>query len=206
MLPERTKVKPRIISKKKLLQRDKWTTQEREQLTQQIKSLSLTHQLDEKTLHIPAGDEVKQIAVLKIELKDTGYSLPLIKKIIQQYKAKILVQLCDNNQNIIWILFHCHADIQQCYVSEKNVELDVRGNTMDEIYLQFINQIHPLIITPKNTMDEILKVNQQIEQLKKNLAIKEKQMYSEKNIKKQVELKKEICKLKKELEELGYGK
>lgn len=206
MLPERTKLaKPRIISKKRLLQQGKWTTQEREQLTQQIKSLSLTHQLDEKTLRIPSGETIKQIVVLKIELKETDYSLSLINKIAQLYSTNILVQIYDSHQNTIWILPYSNQNIRECYVSTKNLSLEIQGNSMDEVYLQLIHQIHPLfLIDTTDTIDALIQRNKEIEVLKKQLHAKKKKMYTEKSIKKQMEYKKEYIKLQKQLKGLGY--
>ena len=120
MLPERTKlIKPKVINKKRLLQQGKWTTQEKNELTNQIQRLSLTHQLDEKTLRIPSGEMIKQIVVLKIDLKETEYSLSLINKIAQLYSTNILVQIDDSHQNKTWILPYSHQNIKECYVSKK---------------------------------------------------------------------------------------
>lgn len=206
MLPERTKlIKPRVISKKRLLQQGKWTTQEKNELTHQIQRLSLTHQLDEKTLRIPSGETIKQIVVLKIELKETEYSLSLINKIAQLYSTNILVQIYDSHQNTTWILSYSHQNIKECYVSKKNLSLEIQGNSMDEVYLQLIHQIHPLfLIDTIDTIDALIQRNKEIEILKKQLDAKKKKMYIEKSIKKQMEYKKEYIKLQKQLKELGY--
>lgn len=135
MLPIQTQLpQPKVIPKKQLMAHISMNNREKNDLTQQIQKISITHQLDEKTLHLPTGKEVQQIMVFQVLLKGTAYSESLLKKIADAFPFKVIYQLVDENQDIHWLISYHNGSLNYSYLSDLNMDLNVEGYTLDEVY------------------------------------------------------------------------
>lgn len=204
MLPIQTQLpQPKVIPKKQLMAHISMNNREKNDLTQQIQKISITHQLDEKTLHLPTGKEVQQIMVFQVLLKGTAYSESLLKKIADAFPFKVIYQLVDENQDIHWLISYHNGSLNYSYLSDLNMDLNVEGYTLDEVYKQFIHQISSISgeIDNQLTIAEQLEQDEQIKKLEKQIQQLHQRMSKEKSIKKQIELKKECSQLQKTLKE-----
>ena len=91
------------------------------------------------------------------------------------------------------------------WVAEENLPLHLEGLTIDAVYENFIRQIAGGSLTSgeNTTLKESVEQQKKREQLEKQTAALEAKMKKEKQLNRKMELKAEIKKLRKELEENG---
>lgn len=198
MFPEKTKLTiPKIVSKHSLLKQGKWTGEEKRKLTDEIQKIAITHQINEKTIRIPKGEEVSSIMVIRVELKSLNYTLSLVDKISRFFKFKTLFQIVDKNNENIWILPYHNGSIHENYTSSEDIDLKIEGVSLDEVYINLIHQIQKTKIGVKhNSVKNTVETMNELSDIEKKLSSLKDKMYKEKSIKKQIEIKKEYLKLK----------
>ena len=182
-------------------------------LRQQIEGIYLTHQLDAKTLSIPAGKTVQQIIVLSIDLLTHHYASHLLAELdmrLGQYSLFIL-RFPDGHEDL---LIHFkeklaksregrHFKIIQSFQTDKPLKLIYQERDLDQFYENLVKQVGEaeLVKGPSSVKDRI-EQTKLLASLEKQANQLKKRMFAEKAMRKQMELQKAYKELQKEIEQL----
>ena len=178
-------------------------------LRQQIEGIYLTHQLDAKTLSIPAGKTVQQIIVLSIDLLTHHYASHLLAELdmrLGQYSLFIL-RFPDGHEEL---LIHFkeklaksregrHFKIIQSFQTDKPLKLIYQERDLDQFYENLVKQVGEaeLVKGPSSVKDRI-EQTKLLASLEKQANQLKKRMFAEKAMRKQMELQKAYKELQKE--------
>ena len=182
-------------------------------LRQQIEGIYLTHQLDAKTLSIPAGKTVQQIIVLSIDLLTHHYASHLLAELdmrLGQYSLFIL-RFPDGHEEL---LIHFKEKLAQSregrnfkiirsFQTDKPLVLTYQERDLDQFYENLVKQVGEaeLVKGPSSVKDRI-EQTKLLASLEKQANQLKKRMFAEKAMRKQMELQKAYKELQKEIEQL----
>jgi len=213
--PSRTKLpKPQVIPKKNLLQNLEMSTAEKQDLTEQVQKIQITHVMDTKSTNIPAGHRVSQLAVMQIDLKGKVINKDLLKAIDERMSMYIvfLIISSDSDQSLLinykeelsTVKNGKRFAIIRSFESAEAEEIELKGNTLDEVYENLVRAAAPdeITITSTGDMGASIKKAEEIEQLTKKAELLKKKMFSEKSMRKQMEYRKAWKEVLSEIEVL----
>lgn len=178
-------------------------------LTEQVKSIYWKNKIAATTTNITAG-EVLEIEIFEIKL----HSKNLDEKILQMLDKLIpyhnIFVLCYENFCKICAAYRGENDaVSRNYFStdwadEKNLSLEIKGLTTDEVYKNFLQQIDGKIFSANvsTPIKNIVENAEKIKNLEKQIAALEKKIYKEKQFNRQMEMNRELMNLQKELAKL----
>lgn len=174
----------------------------REKFVSDIKRIVLEYKLAPDTLNVQKGEEVVEILVLSIELKQKELDYRIIETIARQnaHKLIFLVKYQDQAQISLYYKKLYKSD----WMSFQEVTLDVNGLNLDSIWNGFVEQIavrQDIKITQdNNNVSDILEQQEKILRLQKEVDKLEKASRNERQPKKRFELYTRLQGLKKRLE------
>jgi hypothetical protein len=190
------------------------TKQEKQELREQIQLIQITHQIDSQTTNIPAGNTVKQIMVLEIHLNQQDFTTSLLEKLDERlglYTAFVLKFPMDKEE----LLIHYkkvlaqekdgrHFKIVRRFRTQEDCQIQFEGNDLDQVYEKLIKETGKDQLQSKlgGNLKESVELTEQLEKLEKQAQRLKKQMYTEKSMRKQMEVKKDYQAVLKQIQEL----
>ena len=190
------------------------TKQEKQELREQIQLIQITHQIDSQTTNIPAGNTVKQIMVLEIHLNQQEFTTSLLEKLDERlglYTAFVLKFPMDKEE----LLIHYkkvlaqekdgrHFKIVRRFRTQEDCQIQFEGNDLDQVYEKLIKETGKDQLQSKlgDNLKESVELTEQLEKLEKQAQRLKKQMYTEKSMRKQMEVKKDYQAVLKQIQEL----
>lgn len=190
------------------------TKQEKQELREQIQLIQITHQIDSQTTNIPAGNTVKQIMVLEIHLNQQEFTTSLLEKLDERlglYTAFVLKFPMDKEE----LLIHYkkvlaqekdgrHFKIVRRFRTQEDCQIQFEGNDLDQVYEKLIKETGKDQLQSKlgGNLKESVELTEQLEKLEKQAQRLKKQMYTEKSMRKQMEVKKDYQAVLKQIQEL----
>lgn len=190
------------------------TKQEKQELREQIQFIQITHQIDSQTTNIPAGNAVKQIMVLEIHLNQQDFTTSLLEKLDERlglYTAFVLKFPMDKEE----LLIHYkkvlaqekdgrHFKIVRRFRTQEDCQIQFEGNDLDQVYEKLIKETGKDQLQSKlgGNLKESVELTEQLEKLEKQAQRLKKQMYTEKSMRKQMEVKKDYQAVLKQIQEL----
>ena len=190
------------------------SVKEKKDLREQIRAIQITHQIDTSTTNIPAGKKVKQIMVLEIELEQMDVSLTLLEQLdirLGIYTAFVLKYPQGQEE----LLIHYkeplsqekdgkHFKIVRRFQTHDDVSIDFEGNDLDDVYESLVKETgkKELQVLETSNLRNSIELSDQLDKLEKKAQQLKKKMYSEKSMRKQMEIKREYQATLKEIEAL----
>lgn len=190
------------------------SVKEKKDLREQIRAIRITHQIDTSTTNIPAGKKVKQIMVLEIELEQMDVSLTLLEQLdirLGIYTAFVLKYPQGQEE----LLIHYkeplsqekdgkHFKIVRRFQTHDDVSIDFEGNDLDDVYESLVKETgkKELQVLETSNLRNSIELSDQLDKLEKRAQQLKKKMYSEKSMRKQMEIKREYQATLKEIEAL----
>ncbi len=190
------------------------TKQEKQELREQIQLIQITHQIDSQTTNIPAENTVKQIMVLEIHLNQQEFTTSLLEKLDERlglYTAFVLKFPMDKEE----LLIHYkkvlaqekdgrHFKIVRRFRTQEDCQIQFEGNDLDQVYEKLIKKTGKDQLQSKlgGNLKESVELTEQLEKLEKQAQRLKKQMYAEKSMRKQMEVKKGYQEVLKQIQEL----
>ena len=190
------------------------SVKEKKDLREQIRAIQITHQIDTSTTNIPAGKKVKQIMVLEIELEQMDVSLTLLEQLdirLGIYTAFVLKYPQGQEE----LLIHYkeplsqekdgkHFKIVRRFQTRDDVSIDFEGNDLDDVYESLVKETgkKELQVLETSNLRNSIELSDQLDKLEKRAQQLKKKMYSEKSMRKQMEIKREYQATLKEIEAL----
>ena len=188
--------------------------QEKQELRDQIQLIQITHQIDSQTTNIPVGNTVKQIMVLEVHLNQQEFTTSLLEKLDERlglYTAFVLKFTMDKEE----LLIHYkevlaqekdgrHFKIVRRFRTQEDYQIQFEGNDLDQVYEMLIKETGKDQLQTKldGNLKESVELTEQLEKLEKQAQRLKKQMYAEKSMRKQMEVKKGYQEVLKQIQEL----
>ena len=190
------------------------TKQEKQELREQIQLIQITHQIDYQTTNIPGGNTVKQIMVLEIHLNQQEFTTSLLEKLDERlglYTVFVLKFPMDKEE----LLIHYkealaqekdgrHFKIVRRFRTQEDCQIQFEGNDLDQVYENLIKETGKDHLQSKlgGNLKESVELTEQLEKLEKQAQRLKRQMYAEKSMRKQMEVKKDYQAVLKQIQEL----
>lgn len=195
-LPDRCKVN-KFIPKKTFYEKIGVSTSVKDDFINNIDKITWLYKLSEDTLGISKSQDVEELQIFEIILKEKVLPKNIIKIISKAIPYKILFVLkCDKD--------YCYSiKVDNIYFTEWNedIEFNINGLTLETIYENIVKSI---IKENNNTnnFDDIIENKSKVDELTKKIEQLTNKVNNEKQFNKKVELNLELQKLKKEMEAL----
>ena len=190
------------------------SAKDKRDLREQIREIQITHQIDTSTTNIPAGKKVKQIMVLEIELEQMDVSFTLLEQLdirLGIYTAFVLKYPQGQEE----LLIHYkeplsqekdgkHFKIVRRFQTNDDVSIDFEGNDLDDVYESLVKETgkKELQVLETSNLRNSIELSDQLDKLEKRAQQLKKKMYSEKSMRKQMEIKRDYQATLKEIEDL----
>lgn len=195
-LPDRCKVN-KFIPKKTFYEKIGVSTSVKDDFINNIDKITWLYKLSEDTLGISKSQEVEEIQIFEIILKERVLPKNIIKIISKSIPYKILFVLKYDKD-------YCYSiKVDNIYFTEWNedIELNINGLTLETIYENIVKSIIKEN-NNTNTFDNIIENKSKVDELSKKIEQLANKVNNEKQFNKKVELNLELQRLKKEMEEL----
>ncbi|HFH9837156.1 TPA: DUF4391 domain-containing protein [Streptococcus suis] len=218
-LPSTAIPKPRVLYKpyqkgnKDFLDNFGLSTADKQRLRQQIGQITATHQLDAKTLPIPAGKTIQQIIVLRIDLLSDQLDFHLLEELDTYLGFYTLFHLAYPDGTSHYLV-HFKEKLAQSregrnykiirrFQTDKPLALTYQERDLDQFYENLVKQAgqEELVESGASVKDQIEKT-ERLAALEKQAAQLKKKMFAEKAMRKQMELRKAYKALQEEIQQL----
>ena len=199
-LPRSTEVNRRV-AKEKLYTNATLTPQVREMIKDQIESVFWRNKLADSTVGVGAGDEIKEIQVFEIQLRQKELDKRVLSAITKAIPYKILFVLVFGDDAQAWI------EVSGTFYNTDwrplaGFTLKFEGINLDVVYENLARQISGGRLDTGGDIEEAVERDKRRQKLERDITALEKKLLRTKQFNKQVELNGELKRLKKELEEL----
>lgn len=183
---------------------------------EQIKLIYWRNKLAPTTLNISAGEQVTELEVFEIQLKEPTLDEAVLRQIDREVPYHILFVLTCGGRAQAWIGYkqaaasgvnafkvdtYYHTD----WMPEGELSLRLDGVTTDAVYESFVRQIAGNKLGAADTAEDLqasVDRSKEREDLEKRIAALQKKIRVEKQLNRQVEMNAELKSLKVELEGL----
>lgn len=195
-LPDRCKVN-KFIPKKIFYEKIGVSTSIKDDFINNIDKITWLYKLSEDTLGISKSQDVEEIQIFEIILKEKVLPKNIIKIISKAIPYKILFVLKYDKD-------YCYSiKVDNIYFTEWNedIEFNINGLTLETIYENLVKSIIKEN-NNTNTFDDIIENKSKVDELTKKIEQLTNKVNNEKQFNKKVGLNLELQKLKKEMEDL----
>lgn len=185
-----------------------------QQFVKEIDTIYWRNKLAPDTLNITAGDEVTEVEVIEIKLKQQGISKNVIELIDREIPYHIVFVLRFQNVGQIWISYKTSSKTREdkfkvdtYYTTEwmpyEALHLEINGLDLDKIYENFITQVAGDRLERNSDVDIKTAIDRakEKERLVRHINNLETKIRNEKQFNRQVKMMGELRKLKAELDE-----
>ena len=190
----------KFIPKKTFYEKVNISSSAKQEFIDKLEKIYWKYKLSEDTINITKTEDVEEIEIFELVLKEKCDVKSLIKVITKEIPYIILFIIKYNQE----IQYAIKVD-EKILITEWNEEKDFNfiGINLKEVY----NNIVRKIINDDSTenITKVLEINKQREELEKKINILKSKINREVQFKKKVELNQELRVLEKELEELVNG-
>lgn len=213
-LPKATEYNKRI-PKQKFYENLNVSSFLRKEMTQKIQNIYWRNKLAETTINVAKGNQVEELEVFEIQLKEPDLDEKVLKQIDREIPYHILFVLTHEEKKQVWIgykesassgkqAFKVNQYFHTEWLEESEMSLEVEGLDMDKVYENFVKQIGGSVLHSdgQETLKESVARNIRRKEIEKQIMIRQQKIRKEKQLNKQVYLNQELKLLKKELEEL----
>ncbi len=192
----------RIMPKEAFYKRLTLSSEIRDNFVADVKRIVMEYKLAPDTINIAKGEEVSEILVLSIELKQQELDYRIVENIARQNAHKLLFLLKFGNKGQLALYYN--KLYKTGWMLLADINLDARGLDLDNIWEGFIEQIALQETVPVDdclSVPEKLKKQDTILKLQKEIEKLERLSRNEKQPKKRFELYTQLQGLKEKLAE-----
>jgi len=200
-LAETTKIR-RIIPKKLIFEKyqKEFAGNRKASFNEDIARITITNEVSPYSLNIEEGKKVKNIFVLKLDLKKENINPANISILSNFFEQNILFLLTYGEQGKLAI--YEGKLFQTDYQAIDNLQIKVEGLNLDSIWENLVLAISGYEIEEDRSLHEQIEVEEARKKLLKEIKKMNKLARRESQPKKSFEMYKKIKKLEKELEDL----
>lgn len=212
-LPSSTLVN-RKIPKNKFYEKLQANHHLKELFTEQVESILWKHKLSKDTIRLEPKEDIEEIQIFEVHLKERTYSLDLLRSIDKAIPYPILHVLMYDSQAKLAIAYkeRNQTDDNRSVVRSyhetdwqpiESIKLDIlQGLDLKAVYENIIRQLLPIKVKPEIELTAVLERQAQIDKLTQECERLESKMRAEKQFNRKVELNMELQHKRKELKQL----
>lgn len=211
IFPKKTEFNRRI-PKQKFYENLDLSPQIKKAFVDQIQTITWKNKLSADTCNFLAGTEVPEFEVFRIELRIEKLDEGVFRVLDSQIPYHILYELAFDGKVQYWIrhINLTNADLgkpktvtyfHSPWMGEDNVNIELRGFTLDDVWNGLIAQIGSVQIEDGKTLDEQIQANAERDKLEKEITRLEKLARKESQPKKKFELVQKINELRKKVQD-----
>lgn len=208
MFPKSTELPPKFIAKEKFCVNGDFSPKLKAAMTTDIAKITATHKFSSTTLNIPSGKVFPEIMVLHVALKKKKYDPKLLDAMDKSIRAAFVLFILEfEGKTAASIAFKDkngdNITITKRFATDwgKDLSLEIDGRSIDGVYEGLIRQISDgklIRDTDKNLKEKVVAVISS-EKVERQIAGLELKMKNEPQLKKKLEIKGQIKKLKEQL-------
>ena len=191
-----------ILQKKKFYEKLSCNAGQKSLFVQEIEKITWRNKLSASTLNLQPGKRVTELQVLEVVLKRQSICFPALKLLGKgiQYHLLFLLRFGEKVSACIGYRETENLPVQEFFhtgwMTFAELPLQVRGLTMDDVYDNFIRQIHQDLEEHESVpLAEAIRAAAQKRQIEKQLARLEKLARTEKQPRRKFDLIQEIRRL-----------
>ncbi len=188
----------KFIPKKIFYEKVNLSSSLKQEFVDKVDKIYWKYKISEDTLNISKTENVEEIEIFEITLKEKVDCKSIIKVITKNIPYIILFEICCNDE-IQYAIKH-NDDIYFTNWNEK-IDFNFDGIDLNIVYENIIRSVAN-ISEQNNNINEELEKSKRISEIQKEMEKLERKMKAEKQFNRKVELNLELNKIKKELEEL----
>lgn len=208
MFPKSTELPNKFIAKEKFYGHGDFVGKLKTSMTNDVAKIMATHQFSAKTLNIEAGKTFPEIMVLRVVLKNKDFDIKILDAMDKSIRAAFVLFILEFNGKTSASIAFKDKKADSIAIAKRwttpwgnDLDLDIEGRSVDSVYENLIGQMSngKLEKNPDNNLKEKVfsvitdeKVQRQIEHL-------QKKMDNEPQLKKKLEIKAQIKKLKEQI-------
>lgn len=189
----------KFIPKKIFYEKVNLSSNLKQEFVDKIDKIYWKYKISEDTLNISKTENVEEIEIFELTLKEKVNCQNIIKVITKNIPYIILFEICYKDE-VQYAIKH-NDDIYFTNWNEK-IEFNFNGIDLNAVYENIIRSVTN-ISEQSNNIDEELEKGKKLKEVQKEIERLENKMKSEKQFNKKVELNKNILELKKQKEELS---
>lgn len=187
-----------FIPKKTFYERVNISTTLKQEFINKLEKIIWKYKISQDNLNIAKTDEVKEIEIFELVLKEKCDVKNIIKVITKEIAYPILFKINYKNEYMYAIKYE--SDIIQTEWNE-NKEISINGLDLNAVYENLVKQIAGIDNNSIDVKKELEKIKE-IELLEKEINKLKSNIEKEKQFNRKVELNKKVRKLEKEMEAL----
>ena len=189
----------KFIPKKIFYEKVSLSSNLKQEFVDKLDRIYWKYKVSEDTLNISKTENVEEVEIFKLTLKEKVNCQNMIKVITKNIPYIILFEICYKDE-VQYAIKH-NDDIYFTNWNEK-IEFNFNGIDLNAVYENIIRSVTN-ISEQSNNIDEELEKGKKLKEVQKEIERLENKMKSEKQFNKKVELNKNILELKKQKEELS---
>lgn len=179
----------------------------KEKFVSDVDRIAVENSLTKENLNLSSDAEIKEIMLLSISLKKREFDGKVIEAIARQNPHKLVFLLCFEEQQQLAVYYK--KLYRTLWMKQDEVALKLQGDSLDEIWDSFLEQIALYEERAEQTDDlsieARLALQEQIQKLEKQIAKTETAMWKEQQPKKKFELHTRLREYQQKLEDLKHG-
>jgi len=202
-LPE-TALVNKFVAKTKFYEKVSLSLKIQNEFIHKIQKITWKYKLAENTIGISKTDNVTEIQVFEIELKEQIIPKNLLKVIDKAIPYQILYQFVYKDNIACGITLKENNIGQNYYFSEWNEEIifDFTGIDLEKVYQKLIKAFIPDDVKNQGDFDTIIDTDNKIKHLEKEITTLDRKLKKEKQFNRKVELNKSLLERQKQLKNI----
>ncbi len=200
-LPQSARVN-KFVAKTKFYERTKLNSRVQEAFTQKIQKITWKYKLAEETIGIAKTENVTEIQVFEIELKEQVIPQNVLKVIDKAIPYPILYIFVYQDNFVYGITLKDNSGLKSHYFSDWNqpVAFDFTGIDLEKVYQKLIKAFIANEAGSLQNFEAAVAMDAKIKNLEKDIAVLENKISAGKQFNRKVEFNKKLLAIKKELE------
>lgn len=190
----------KFIPKKIFYEKVSLSTNLKQEFVDKLDKIYWKYKISEDTLNISKTENVEEIEIFELTLKEKVNCQNIIKVITKNIPYIILFEICYNDE--VQYAIKYNDDIYFTNWNEK-INFNFNGIDLNVVYENIIRSVTNISEQSNNIIDEELEKYKKLKKIQKEIERIENKMKVEKQFNKKVELNKSILELKKQKEELS---
>lgn len=202
-LPRSTEVNRRV-AKEKLYANGSVSASIRDMIKDQLEAIIWRNKLADSTIGVAAGEEVKEIQVFEVALRQKALDRRILAAIAKAIHYKILFVASCGGEARAWMEASGTFYATEWFPLD-GFTLKLEGLNLDAMYESLARQIAGGRLDAEGDLAAAVDRDQRRQRFEHDIALLEKKVLREIQFNRQVEMNAELKRMKQELEELLHG-
>ncbi len=194
----------KFIPKNKFYEKAAVSAKLQKEFVDKIQKITWKYKLAESTVGITKTDNVTEIQIFEIELKEQVIPKNVLKVIEKAIPYQILYRFIYKGNEAYGITLKENNNAENYYFSEWNEEksFDFKGIDLEKVYQKIVKTFIRFEAQTKSSFNEIIDTDNKIRALENEIVALESRISKEKQFNRKVEINKVLLERKKQLDKV----